>query len=634
VHETGWVGVLSPFVGGDYYGAIVAGVNRAATLTGSGIVAIQTLDPGAHSADLSGVPDFRRPIAWQHLDGLIVLPGAVDAAYVLRAQAAGKSVVLIGHSLPGVECPRVLADNRSGVREAMADLVQHGHTRIAFAGHLSGSDVRERYEGYREALTEHRLEFLPELLFAAADNHESGGSGIADELIQAGMPATAIVMGTDRNAIGLILRLTSTGHKLPEELAVVGFDNIADTRYVVPSLSSVNQPLDELGALAFELFRDMRAGMHITAGPRYVATSYVRRDSCGCPGTGLHLSEAQARHQFHDNAYLQMALNIQYDLAIELLRTHERDPRQLAWLGSTPALGGCLGLWTDGVAATGGPADAEDKDDPWLNLVGTFRADGEPLVDVAETVPVSEFPPSRLFTLVDGSVGDVMFVVPVRTESHDWGVLSAVGRIQDTTPPGREVMNHSGALLGVALDHDTMLRSLMEQEERLRRAALYDQLTGLPNRALLFDRLHQAEHRAARNPDHHFALLFLDLDGFKAVNDTYGHVAGDQLLVHVAQLLTEAIRKSDTAARLGGDEFVILLDGIAEPGGAQPMIDRIQHSFAEPILINGEPVVIGTSIGLALSTDGFTDTEELLKRADAAMYRAKVAERARLSALH
>jgi diguanylate cyclase (GGDEF)-like protein len=291
-------------------------------------------------------------------------------------------------------------------------------------------------------------------------------------------------------------------------------------------------------------------------------------------------------------------------------------------------------LWTDGAAATGAPADAEDKDDPWLSLVGTFRATDEPLLDVAETVPVSEFPPSGLFALVDGSVGDVVFVVPVRTETHDWGMLSAVGRIQDTTPPGREMMNHSGALLGVALDHDTMLRSLMEQEERLRRAALYDQLTGLPNRALLFDRLHQAEHRAARKPDHHFALLFLDLDGFKAVNDTLGHAAGDQLLVHVAQRLTEVTRKSDTAARLGGDEFVILLDGIDVPGGAELVIARIQLAFAEPIMINGEPVVVRASIGLALSTDGFTDTEELLRRADAAMYLAKVAERARRLALH
>jgi diguanylate cyclase (GGDEF)-like protein len=627
VQVTGWVGVLSPFVGGDYYGAIIAGVNQVATPAGSGIVAIQTLDPGSHSADHSGVPDFRRPIGWQHLAGLIVLPGAVDADYVLRAQAAGKPVVLIGHDLPGVEAPQVFADNRFGVRDAVAHLIEHGHRRIAFGGFLSGTDVRERYEGYCQALTSHGLDVRPELLFPAPDNHEEGGAIVANELIQAGMPATAIMMGTDRNAIGLIERLTSIGHKLPEELAVVGFDDIVDTRYSVPSLSSVNQPLDRLGALAFGLFSDMLAGQLVAAGPRCVPTRFISRDSCGCPGTGLQLSEQQARHQFHDNTYLQMTLNIQYELAIELLRTHERDPRQLAWLGSTPALAGCLGLWTNGVESTAA-AEGEDHDDPWLNLVGTFRAHGEPSVEVGETMPVSEFPPSGLFALADGRVNDIVFIVPVRTEAHDWGVLAAVGRIQDTTPPGREMMNHAGALLGVALDHDTMLRSLMEQEERLRRAALYDQLTGLPNRALLFDRLGQAEHRADRNPNHHFALLFLDLDGFKAVNDTLGHAAGDQLLVHVAQRLADAVRKSDTAARLGGDEFVLLLDGIEVPDGPQPVIDRINVSFADPIEINGEPVTIGVSIGLALSAVGFTDTDQMLRRADTAMYEAKVAKKA------
>jgi diguanylate cyclase (GGDEF)-like protein len=630
VQVTQRVGVLSPFVGGDYYGALIAGVNDAATAAGFGIIAIQTLDPGSHSADYSGVPDFRHPIAWDHVDGLIVLPGAVDTGYLLRAQAAGKFVVLIGHQLPGVECPQVFADNRSGVREAVAHLVeQHGHDRIAFAGNLAVSDIAERYEGYREALAAHGLPDRPELLFISPDNHETGGAVVADQLVQAGLPSTAMVIGTDRNAIGLIQRLAAAAYELPAELAVVGFDDIADTRFVVPSLASVYQPLDQLGALAFTLFAALLAGEDVPAGPRYVPTTFVQRDSCGCPSAGLQLSETQARHQFDDNAYLQMTLNIQYELAVELLRTHEQDPRELAWLGRTPALGGCLGMWTTGVALAPTPAGPENRPDPRLDLVGTFRAAFDPPVRTGETMPVSEFPPPGFFTLADGTVGDVVFVVPVRTQAHDWGVLSAVGRIQATTPPGREMMNHSGALLGVALDHDTMLRSLMEQEERLRRAALYDQLTGLPNRALLFDRLNQAGHRAARHPGHHFALLFLDLDGFKSVNDTLGHAAGDKLLVHVAKRLNDAIRDADTAARLGGDEFVVLLDGISPPNGPEPVIERIHHSLAEPIVIDGHSMTVSTSIGLALSTEGFADAEDLLKHADEAMYAAKMARKAR-----
>jgi diguanylate cyclase (GGDEF)-like protein len=631
VQVTRRVGVLSPFVGGDYYGAIIAGVNRAATAAGSGIVAIQTLDPGAHSADHSGVPNFRHPLVWHHLDGLIVLPGAVDVSYALRAQTAGKRVVLIGHELPGLDCPVVFSDNRSGIRQAVAHLVGHGHERIAFAGNLSVNDIQERYEGYREALAAHGLSALPELLFTSPDNHETGGAVVADQLIEAGLPATALVMGTDRNAIGLIQRLSSAGYELPRELAVVGFDDIADTRFVVPSLSSVLQHLDQLGARAFELVDAMRSPADVPSGSQFVDTRFVARDSCGCPSTRLQLSEQQARHQFHDNAYLQMTLNVQYELAVELLRTHEQDPRELAWLGRTSALGGCLGMWSEGIGIPQPTSGGAGQADPRLDLVGTFRATFDPPIEIGETVSASHFPPLAFFSLADGSIGDVVFVVPVRTQTHDWGVLSAVGRIQATTPPGREMMNHAGALLGVALDHDTMLRSLRKQEERLRRAALYDQLTGLPNRALLFDRLNQAGHRAARHVGHHFALLFLDLDGFKNVNDTRGHATGDKLLMHVAQRLNEVIREGDTAARLGGDEFVILLDGIVPPNAPQLVIDRIQRSFADPVLIDGEWITVGASIGLAVSTDGYSDAEALLKRADEAMYVAKAARNARLA---
>jgi len=634
VQVTGRVGVLSPFVGGDYYGALIAGVNQAATAAGMSIIAFQTLDPGAHSADNSGVPDFRRPISWHHLDGLIVLPGAVDPSYVLRAQAAGKPVVLIGHDLPGVDCPQVFADNRSGVRESVTHLVEHGHRKIGFAGKLAVSDIRERYEGYREALVEHRLAVLPELLFSSPDNHETGGVAVADLLIQAGLPVTAMVLGTDRNAMGLVQRLTSAGYALPDRLAIVSFDNIADARYVIPSLSSVHQPLDQLGALAFRLFQRMLAGAAVPNEPEHVPTTFIARDSCGCPQTGLQLSEQQARHQFDDNAYLQMTLNTQYELAVELLRTHEQDPREMAWLGRTPALCGCLGLWTGG-AQSPHPDEADSgPDDPQIDLVGAFHAGATGACEqahpqtIGSTTPVSQFPPAAVFDLADGAVGDVVFVVPVRTQTHDWGVMCAVGRIQDTTPPGREMMNHSGALLGVALDHDDMLRSLREQEERLRRAALYDQLTGLPNRALLFDRLSQAGLRTSRHRDHQFALLFIDLDGFKAVNDTLGHAAGDTLLVNVAQRLLGVIRDSDTAARLGGDEFVILLDDIA-PTGPLLILERIQHSFTEPIVINGTSITVGASIGMALSADGFTDIEELLKAADEAMYAAKLARNAK-----
>src|ERR1041385_477008 len=231
MHEVRTFGVLAPFVGGDYYGAIIAAINLAAVSEGNRFIGFQTLDPGSHSADYAGVPEFRSPLGWRYLDGVIVLPGAVHGSYARALQLAGKPVVLVAHCLSEIECSVVLADNRAGIRTAVAHLVEHGHERIAFAANLRGFDARERHEGYREALAAHGILARPELLFEAADNHETGGEQVAEALIRADLPATAIVMGTDRNAIGLIRYLTAAGYELPRELAVVGFDDIADTRY-------------------------------------------------------------------------------------------------------------------------------------------------------------------------------------------------------------------------------------------------------------------------------------------------------------------------------------------------------------------------------------------------------------------
>lgn len=208
-------------------------------------------------------------------------------------------------------------------------------------------------------------------------------------------------------------------------------------------------------------------------------------------------------------------------------------------------------------------------------------------------------------------------------------MLAAVGRIQSTTPPGREMMNHSGALLASALDYQVMMAALREQEERLRTAALRDHLTGLPNRVLLEDRLALAEARAAREPGYRFAVLLLDLDGFKAVNDTFGHAAGDVLLIEVARRLSTLLRRTDTVARLGGDEFVVLIDGLMTPDAYQRVCDAIQKTVAEPIDIDGRTVTVGVSIGVAVSGDGTTDSDHLLREADAAMYQAKSAGRRR-----
>lgn len=166
-------------------------------------------------------------------------------------------------------------------------------------------------------------------------------------------------------------------------------------------------------------------------------------------------------------------------------------------------------------------------------------------------------------------------------------------------------------------------------EEQLTHDAFHDALTHLPNRALFKNRLQQAIQTVQARQDHLFAVLFLDLDRFKTINDSLGHLAGDQLLVAVSKRLLGFVRPSDTVARLGGDEFAILLPEINSNLDAIHIAERIQHELPQPFTIGGQEVFTTASVGVALSTSGHQRPEQFLREADLAMYHAKASGKAR-----
>lgn len=166
-------------------------------------------------------------------------------------------------------------------------------------------------------------------------------------------------------------------------------------------------------------------------------------------------------------------------------------------------------------------------------------------------------------------------------------------------------------------------------EAELLHNAFHDMLTGLPNRALFMDRLTRTIEHAKRRKDYHFAVLFLDLDHFKVVNDSLGHLTGDQLLVAMAQRLEARLRSADTLARLGGDEFAILLDDIIDINDAIRIVQRIQQELANPFDLDDREVFITASIGITLNAPRAEQAEDFLRDADIAMYRAKSLGRSR-----
>ncbi|MFL6255105.1 MAG: putative bifunctional diguanylate cyclase/phosphodiesterase [Pyrinomonadaceae bacterium] len=197
---------------------------------------------------------------------------------------------------------------------------------------------------------------------------------------------------------------------------------------------------------------------------------------------------------------------------------------------------------------------------------------------------------------------------------------------------GKEVWAHLG--MSLVRDGDARPLHLIFQiqditdrkraESQLLHDAFHDALTGLPNRALFMDHVKMAIQRSRRSGDRLFAALFLDLDRFKIINDSLGHMVGDQLLVGIAHRLEACLRPGDTVARLGGDEFTILLEDLASTDDAIDVARRVQEAVTQPFNIGGHEVFTTASIGIALSNTGYERAEDLLRDADTAMYRAKM----------
>jgi diguanylate cyclase (GGDEF)-like protein/PAS domain S-box-containing protein len=864
---------------GSYFGALLSAVARAIEAEGGRAVAVQTLDI-AHGDTYRLTPELPERLGWDELAGFVVIINAVSVDYLQALRAAGKAVVLISREEPEFPCPVVLPDNRNGVREAVEHLWGHGHRRIAFAGDLAQHDIKERYEAYRDTLKSLGQEPDPALFFPATDNLVGGGRAAASALLAAGLPSSAVVAATDYNARGLIVALQEAGCLLPQDQAVVGFDDMPDSAFLSPALSSVSQHFDRIGAVSAQLVARQLRGEDVPPGRYVVPTSYVARESCGCadalfagqvdrsgrdpvagftdglrsllsrsnrpePATeqdlaalgeelkaafekaltedissielirlgqlseglyshdpspaglvgilalvrhlaraleerasdpqastridlclqavGLGLSKACVNGQIHLDQTEQELMRNESDVSLALLHSPQGEFRKLHWLSRSSARAGVLALWA-----------ANDQGGVELKVVGSIDASGRELQLPSSRFPLEAFPPSQLIERACRERDTLLFLLPLKTEASDWGFLAVVAPTA-TSLTGRETYYQWSAVLSLTLAHEAVNTSLRnrtedlavsfqreremaqaakESEERYALAAsaandglwdwdlatgtiyyssrwkqmlgyeeqaignspvewlgrvhaddidglmavlrrhsrgtpgsfeheyrartadgnyrwvlcrgmgvpgdgssatrlvgsltditarrsleeqlvhqtLHDTLTGLPNRALFLDRLSQAIAHSERQPDYKYAVLWLDLDGFKVVNDSLGHFVGDMLLVKVAERLLLAMREADTAARFGGDEFAILLHDTPDLPAVETFVKRLQERLGHPYDLDGHQVVVTASVGIATSASGYERPEEILRDADIAMYQAKAAGRAGFAA--
>jgi predicted signal transduction protein with EAL and GGDEF domain len=295
---------------------------------------------------------------------------------------------------------------------------------------------------------------------------------------------------------------------------------------------------------------------------------------------------------------------------------------ELRRLGDHRYVGGIFPLAQDGDASAVG------------RLV--LLADWEPTQQFIDQLR-GRFLSGGLLVFAVALVGGVAFSRRLIRPLHD--IASAASDIAAGNLTLELPVHGSAEAVSVARAFNGMSASLRVARERLVHDAIHDHLTNLPNRVLFMERLQRAMNRRRRHPEYIFAVLFVDIDRFKHVNDSLGHIAGDQLLRGFAELLAGAVRRDDvvsrlpaadaeaagpnTLARFGGDEFVVLLDDISDPIDAVRVAERIQRLAARPLVIGEHDVFVSPSIGVAVSASSHASSEELVRDADLAMHRAK-----------
>jgi diguanylate cyclase (GGDEF)-like protein len=287
--------------------------------------------------------------------------------------------------------------------------------------------------------------------------------------------------------------------------------------------------------------------------------------------------------------------------------------KNLSWLRWTRIRYGCLGVWSP-------PADGQERQ---LRILGEYGPDGGwgTLLDTCHSPGM--FPPPAACDYVERlGFEHVIIVVPIVGARNNRGLMMLVGPVEV------ELCDHVGSIGDwAALVSTSFEREELEKE--MRDNAFRDALTGLPNRALFLDRLDQVISATRRSAGARFAVLFLDLDDFKSINDSLGHIAGDQLIVQVGRRLRDAVRETDSIARLGGDEFALVLPRIESEEEVLEVVNRIQAGLRPAFSLRGNSVFTSCSIGIVFSSARHQGAEELLRDADTAVYRAKFHGRSR-----
>lgn len=411
------INLLMPYLDGEYFGNIFTTLHHEAKQKQSVLFTIQAL------ASVENPMAFDYRIGTEMTDGwlLTINPKSVlpsSSGFLKALSTSGKPVVTIGYEEPAIPCQSVIINNRNAIKEAVLHLIQdHGHRRIAFVGASEHVDLLERFEGYKKALRQFGIPFEENLYYQVDNSLHAGGEHAADRMLKDGIDFTAIVAATDMNAMGIINRLQAAGYRVPEDIAVIGFDDLPSSSTFEPAITTVHQPIAELSRISFDLLYRQIKGEKMNPGITYVPTEFIARSSCGCPYQSEVVPiEVMQQKLIQSEANVEHLIQSHNQLSANWVSAAREEYFDFSKMFKGVGHWGCLAMW-------------DPKEDDYRHLIvkQVFSERGEIAPPVDLRVPVEQFPPIQWLPEVNED--EFVRVQAIRSDREDLGFIVLIGPI-------------------------------------------------------------------------------------------------------------------------------------------------------------------------------------------------------------
>ncbi|WP_416147294.1 EAL domain-containing protein [Salipaludibacillus sp. HK11] len=451
------ISLVTPFLDGDYYGRVFLELLNEANKKHFTLFTIQS-----RAAVNNPVP-FNYPVGTSVLDGWLLMTNPhsllpLDPKLLKKIASSGKPVVTIGYQEDRVNCHSVVIDNRESTKAAVLHLIRdHGHRRIAFVGsnneHL---DMLERFEGYLEALADSGIQYDEELVFYNSDALRVGGYHSAEAMLEKKINFTAIFASTDLNAMGVIEKLQRAGHRIPEDIAVIGFDDLPPAATFNPPLTTVRQSFEDLAKTSFDIIFRKLNGEIIKDSVTKIKTELVIRSSCGCEYNSVLEPTADVKKQLTEsNANLDTIIK-RYDKFVRRWASATREKKfNFSNMFSEKSSWGCLALW-----------DNREKNRKNLIITQAFSKNGESAPPIGLRVPIEQFPPTEWLPSVREN--DFVRVQSVKNERGDWGFIAIVAPVDELILiSAADITLISYTISASALERDELFQQLHLIAEQL-----------------------------------------------------------------------------------------------------------------------------------------------------------------------